>query len=59
MGPPVGDFEPDGDWYSMIAAGGALYPQDAQLQPIVTAIETLYAILREDAAPLPRQPASP
>ena len=27
--PDEEDFEPDGTWYSMIAAGGALYPMDS------------------------------
>jgi hypothetical protein len=27
--PDQEDFEPDGTWYSMIAAGGALYPMDS------------------------------
>jgi hypothetical protein len=27
--PDTGDFEPDGTWYSMASAGGALYPMDS------------------------------
>jgi hypothetical protein len=27
--PDLEDFEPDGTWYSMISAGGALYPMDS------------------------------
>ena len=34
--PSQGDFEPDGDWYSMIARGGMLYAVDANGGQVVT-----------------------
>ena len=37
--PPVGDFEPDGTWYSMVAVRGALYavePNHGELDKITT-----------------------
>jgi hypothetical protein len=33
---PTGDFEPDGDWYSMVASGGVLYAVDANGGQLVT-----------------------
>jgi hypothetical protein len=34
--PPTADFEPDGDWYSMIARGSMLYAVDANGGQVVT-----------------------
>lgn len=34
--PPTADFEPDGDWYSMIAAGGMLFAVDANGGQVVS-----------------------
>jgi len=34
--PSLEDFEPDGDWYSMVARGGVLYAVDANGGQVVT-----------------------